>query len=185
MKNLVRVILACAFFAGITPAQEQPSGFRGELLHQLGDVEKKLVDLEQAIPQEKFAWRPGEGVRSIGEVYLHIAADNYYLMEIAGVKTPLDAGTTGDLEHSTTDKSRIAEVLRRSFSHIRNGVMNISDEDLEKKVTLFGRETTVRDALLALALHQHEHLGQSVAYARMNNIVPPWTAERMARQKKN
>ena len=63
--------------------------------------------------------------------------------------------------------------------------MRILDVDLEKKVKLFGRETTIRDVLLALALHQHEHLGQSIAYARMNNIVPPWTAERMAPQKKN
>ena len=190
MKNLLACI-AASIFLHSQPAfaqdQKLPTGFRGEFLRQLADVEKKLIDLEQAIPQEKFTWRPGEAVRSIAEVYLHIAGDNYYLMEVVEMNTPADTGVgTGDsLEHSTVDKSRIAEILRQSFTRVQVGVMKLSEADLGNPVTLFGRQTTVRDALLALALHQHEHLGQSIAYARSNGIVPPWSAARMARQKKN
>lgn len=155
-------------------------GFRAEYLKQLDEVSKKIIDLAQAVPKEKYPWRPAEGVRSISEVYLHIARSNYFLLRFAGIALPkdLDLGNDASVwEKSTIEKARIIETLKRSLDHVRQAVLNTSDSDIEKPIKMFGRDTTIRDAFFNTALHQHEHLGQSIAYARMNRIVPPWTAQ--------
>jgi uncharacterized damage-inducible protein DinB len=156
------------------------SGFRAEFLKQLEDVGKKIVELAQAVPEEKFSWRPAEGVRSVSEVYIHLAGANFLLPNNAGIKPP--AGLDRDMEKNITEKAKVIEILKESFKHVRDAIMETSDADLDKPTKLFGRETTVRDVFLTIALHQHEHLGQSIAYARMNGVVPPWTAERQSQQ---
>jgi uncharacterized damage-inducible protein DinB len=158
------------------------SGFRGEFLTQLTDVEKKFVDLAQAIPAEKYGWRPGEGVRSVSEVLAHVAGANYMLPSLVGVKQP--AGLNRDMEKTVTEKSKAIETLKQSFSHIRSAIMNTTNSDLEKPAKFFGEETTVRGIYFYAGLHMHEHLGQLIAYARVNSIVPPWTAAEQAVQKK-
>ena len=155
-----------------------PAGFRGEFLAQLGDAEKKIVDLAQAVPAEKYSWRPAEGVRSVSEVYTHIAGANYFLMSLIGIKPP--AGISRDMEKTATDKAKVMEMLKQSFDHVRNAAMKTADADLDKPATFFGQETTVRGIFFNAALHMHEHLGQSIAYARSNGVVPPWTMAQQA-----
>lgn len=158
------------------------SGFRADYLWQLADVEKKIEDLAAAVPQEKYSWRPGEGVRSVSEVYMHIAGANYYLLSFIGVKPPMKADPA--MEKSVTDKVEIAKALKASFEHVRNAVLNTSDSDLEKTTEMFGSTVSYRNALLTELSHLHEHLGQSIAYARINGVVPPWTAAEQAAAKK-
>lgn len=146
---------------------------RTEVLRQLEQAKVKLLDLAKAIPQEKYSWRPGEGVNSIGEVYAHVAVANFALPRALGILPP--AGIEAELE-KITDKAQVISRLNESFDYVRQIILDTPDADLDKAAKLYGRETTVRDVFLALALHAHEHLGQSVAYARMNKIVPPWTA---------
>lgn len=155
-------------------------GFRGEFRAQLVDDEKKLVDLAEAIPQEKYGWRPAEGVRSISEVYTHIAETNYMFPTMMGVKMPDDL--TRDAEKKITDKKKVVALLRQSFDYVRQVVANTPDTDLDKPAKFFGEETSVRGILFHLATHMHEHLGQSIAYARVNGVVPPWTAAEMKQQ---
>ena len=160
-------------------ADEPTSGFRGDLLWQINAVEREIVDLEAAVPQSKFTWRPAEGVRSISEVYSHIAFGNYIILKLAGYEPPADAHFVPDLKKwdaQTTDKEKIAEMLRRSFDHVKAVVGGAKDAELEKRVNVFGTDMTVRGAMLTLLSHLHEHLGQSIAYARSNAVVPPWTA---------
>jgi uncharacterized damage-inducible protein DinB len=169
-------------------AQEQPkaaatpsaSGPRAELVKQCNEVEKKFVDLAQAMPQEKYGWRPGEGVRSVSEVYMHVVGANYFIPSFAGVKPP--EGLSRDMEKTVTEKAKVVEMLKKSFEHVRQALLSKSDADLDSPGKLFGQETTVRDVMLTTVTHMHEHLGQSIAYARMNGVVPPWTAAEQARQ---
>lgn len=184
-KLLLTSVLCLTMTASQEKNQHQESaapvsGFRGEFLRQLDDVEKKVVDLAQAVPQERYTWRPMEGVRSVSEVYMHLANANYLLPQFMGAKPP--AGESRDTEKTVTEKADVVQFLKESFAHIRQVALNTSDSDLDKLATLFGRETTVRDVLFTAALHMHEHLGQSIAYARMNGVVPPWTAARQAKQ---
>ena len=181
---LSALVLACLLgtgaagqfaLAGESPSPPEATGFRAEFLNQLDGVEKKLLDLAQATPEEKYTWRPGEGVRSVSEAYMHVAGANFFLTRMIGVEPPADVGR--DLE-KITDKAKVLELLKQSLEHVRQAALKTPDAEMDKPVKMFGRETTVRDVFLLLALHQHEHLGQAIAYARMNGIVPPWSAAR-------
>ncbi len=163
------------------PVGDKVAGFRGDMLWQIDDVQKKLMDLEDAIPQKKMSWRPAKGVRSISEVYLHVAFGNYILAKFSGFELPADI-TLPDFKEinkwdaATKDKKEIAERMKKSFEFISNSIKNMPDADLEKEVTFFGQETSKRNMLMSALAHMHEHLGQSIAYARSNGVVPPWTA---------
>ena len=148
------------------------NGFRAEFLTNLDDVQEKILELATTMPAEKYAWRPGEGVRSIGEVFMHVAGGNYFLATFVGKQPPTDIPK--DLER-ITDKQRVIAELRRSFEHVRTVVTNASDADLERPVRMFGTTTSHRGVYVAMLNHLHEHLGQSIAYARMNGVVPPWS----------
>ena len=150
------------------------TGFRAEFMTQMADVEKKIEDLAQAMPDDKYSWRPMEGVRSVSEVYMHIAGSNYLFPAFIGVKKP--EGLQKDLEKNDTSKAQVLDALKQSFVHLREAVMQTPDADLGKKTKMFGEDATYMGVLFTAALHLHEHLGQSIAYARMNKVVPPWTA---------
>ena len=159
-----------------------PSGLRGEMMINASGVEQKILALVSAVPQEKLTWRPAEGVRSISEVYLHIAGANYLFPSFAGEKIP-DGVNLKTLEQSTTDKAKISEIVKTSFASFRDDLNKLTDADLDKTTKMFGMDATYRNVYLTALTHMHEHLGQSIAYARMNGVIPPWTAERETKMK--
>jgi len=173
----------CAPAASRADDMAMPAGLKGEVLMWIKDAEGKLVQLSDAMPEAKYAWRPGKGVRSTGEVYMHVAAANYGIPAMAGVQAPTGFDMEA-YEKSLTKKADIQKALKDSFEHMEKAWVGFSDADLEKEVKLpFGPPTTVRGAYLLLLSHCHEHLGQSIAYARMNGVVPPWTAKQQAAMK--
>ncbi len=190
MKSIVfSAVLVCALVSGAV-AQEKAGGFRGDLIGQIEYVQKQITDLLGAVPEKKLSWSPAKGVRSIGQVYMHITMANFMLPKFAGIEPPADVKLPEfkDMmtwEASFKKKSDIASMMEKSFTHLKDGISKMSDADLEKPVTFFGQETNVRGMLLTAFAHHHEHLGQSVAYARMNGIVPPWTAAQQSESKGN
>jgi uncharacterized damage-inducible protein DinB len=174
MRILLFTSLAFLITCGAIPAAtaDAAPGFRGEFLKQLDDLEKKCVSLAETVPEAKYSWRPADGVRSIGEVFVHIAGANYMFTRFIGAKMP--AGLNPN-EKTVTKKADVVELLKKSFSHAREAVKNMPDADLEKEVKMFGNTVTERQALFVMANHAHEHLGQSIAYARTNGVVPPWS----------
>jgi uncharacterized damage-inducible protein DinB len=159
-----------------TKKVQPPAGFRGEFLHQLDDAQKELVSLAGAIPADKFSWRPAPGVRSVGEVYLHITRSNFGIPQVWGAKMDDPSIDLKNLEKLDADKAKTVALLTQSLTFVRHAVENLSDADLDRSISLFGSPGTVRQAMLILSNHMHEHLGQSIAYARMNGVVPPWSA---------
>jgi uncharacterized damage-inducible protein DinB len=157
------------------------AGYRAEFLRELADLETKYVRLAEQMPAEKYGWRPAEGVRSVGEVFMHVAAANFGLSRRIG--TPSPAGFQGQgYEKSTTDKAQIVEQLKQSFAHMRGAALKAADADADKTMQWFGGSTiTQRGFLVFLVRHAGEHLGQSIAYARVNGIVPPWTEDAQRR----
>jgi uncharacterized damage-inducible protein DinB len=150
------------------------TGFKDTYLSQLKDVESKVVALAEATPQEKYSWRPAEGVRSVSEVFVHIASANYFFVTMTGVKMP--AGVVSPTSEKTvTDKSKVIALVKQSFEHVRNGVTAMSDADMAKETKMFGKPATYETVLFFMSNHMHEHLGQSIAYARVNGIIPPWS----------
>jgi len=149
-------------------------GYRAEFLADLDDLQRKYLDLAAAVPAERYSWRPGAGVRSISEVYMHVAGSSYYLATFTGAKPPADIPK--DFE-KITEKTRVLAELQRSFDQLRTVALNTSDADLEKSVMLFSSPATQRRVFTTILNHLHEHLGQSIAYARMNGVVPPWSRQ--------
>jgi uncharacterized damage-inducible protein DinB len=151
------------------------AGVRGEALQQIVDAERKFVALAEAMPAEKYSWRPAAGVRSVSEVYMHMVGANYLIPGMAGVKPAAGVTLTRDMETRVTDKAQVVDMLKKSFAYLRQGVREVPDDQLDAAVRLFGRPATKRGVLVAIATHAHEHLGQSIAYARINGVVPPWS----------
>ena len=175
--------LTLALAGGIAATSTARAGKTGavqsDALAVMADAEKKILELEGAVPSEKFEWRPAPGVRSIAEAYLHIAFANYNMTRIAtGKAPPADAGfdlNRAKWDSQTTDKAKIKVILEKSFAFAHGAIQALPDADLDKKVDFFGHPMTARAVLFMLVGHDNEHLGQSVAYARMNKIVPPWS----------
>jgi uncharacterized damage-inducible protein DinB len=149
------------------------SGFKSDLLAQYDDAAKKIQDLAAAFPAEKYSWRPAAGVRSVSEVFVHVAAGNTLLPTFLGLPRP--AGIDRDAEKKITDKSQVIDVLKTSIAHARSAIEHANEAALDRKVKFFGEEVTQRWILLQMATHIHEHLGQAIAYARMNGVAPPWS----------
>ena len=168
------VCLVALAVTGLLAAPLAAGDYRTEALDRVSALEKKFVSLAEAVPAEKYKWRPGEGVRSISEVYLHVAAANFGLGSVLGTAPPEGFDGKG-YEKSTTDKTKIVDALTESFAHFRGAIEKLTAADADKPVKLFGQETTTRGAVFALCEHLSEHLGQSIAYARMNGVVPPWS----------
>jgi uncharacterized damage-inducible protein DinB len=171
-------------------AQEKPSatpaiaalGPKAEFLEEIAYYEQRYVRLAEAVPAEKYAWKPAEGVRSIGEVYTHIVAANYGIARSLGTPPPpgLDFKSINAL---STDKAKTVQALKDSFAHFRQAIQALNDSDADKQQKMFGRQTTLRGSFIMITGHFGEHLGQSIAYARMNGVVPPWTEEQQQQQK--
>lgn len=186
-------VLALAASAGMPlavplTAQSTPEGFKVEIERQFGASARKVIMLAEAMPAEKYGWSPEEGVASISRVYLHIARYNYmYLEESMGIASPVaeDAymGWEDDVTErfraetaSAADKEWIVDVLRASVAHVQDSLEPMSDSDLAASTHQYGRQVQKWTVMLQLVAHMNEHLGQSIAYARMNGVVPPWSS---------
>ncbi len=150
------------------------TGYRSEVLSEVIVQEDKFTRLAEAIPAEKYTWRPAPEVRSFAEVFLHVSGANYNLYTLVGAKVPDGLDVRG-LGKSTTDKAKVIATLKDSFAHAKTAIKSMSDADLEKSMDWFGGKNTQRGILLFIVRHAAEHLGQSIAYARMVGITPPWT----------
>ena len=161
-------------------------GYRSEVLAEVMIQEDKFSRLAEAIPADKYTWRPAPDVRSFAEVFMHVAAANFNLYKLVG--TPPPAGfDVKDFEKSTTDKAKVIATLKESFAHAKKAITAMSDADLEKSLDWFGGKNTERGVLLFVVRHAAEHLGQSIAYARFVGIIPPWTEDmqKKSEQKKD
>ena len=141
------------------------AGYRSEVLAEVTIQEDKFARLAEAIPSDKFA-----------EVFLHVSAANYNLYKLVGTPPPAGIDLKG-LEKSTTDKAKVIATLKDSFAHAKRAITSMPDADLDKSLDWFGGKNTQRGILLFIVRHAAEHLGQSIAYARFDNIVPPWSED--------
>jgi uncharacterized damage-inducible protein DinB len=184
---LAPIVLAAALMSGggafADDAMPAASGVKGEILIWIEDAQDKLTQLAEAMPESKYGWTPEKGVRTVGEVFMHVSAVNYGVPKFIGIPAPkgFDFGT---YEHSLTKKSDIVESLKDSFAHMEGALKAMSDADMDAPAEFFGMKTTKRGAFLLLLSHVHEHLGQAIAYARSNHVTPPWTAKQQAAEAK-
>jgi uncharacterized damage-inducible protein DinB len=145
-------------------------GYDGEWAH----VSKQLIALAEATPADKFTWRPAPGVRSTSEVYMHIALANFYLLSVTGPPMPPDI-KSADMEKTVTSKADVIAFLKRSLDAVKTAHAQLKPGDLQRKVKVMNKEVNVDGMYLRIIVHDNEHMGQLIAYARMIGIVPPWS----------
>ena len=185
MKKLLAVFaLVSLFTPALALAEDAPQGIRGEIIGSMMDAGGKIQELAGAIPDGKYTWKPNKDVRSTGQVFLHVVAANYMLPSLIGVKSPMGIDELMKLDSQTMEPAKIRQMLKDSYAWASKAVSDTPDSELETRMDFFGQKMTKRAGMLVLASHSHEHLGQLIAYARSNNIVPPWTAREQAESKK-
>ncbi|MGK7311610.1 MAG: DinB family protein [Candidatus Longimicrobiales bacterium M2_2A_002] len=179
MKNVSRIlaVLTVALVAPAVTAAQEVDGLRSALLKDLETLEQKYIALAEAVPADQYDWRPAEGIRSIGEVYAHVVAGGYFFSGQFAEGRPADVGIENAPENldEVTEKDRVVALLRNVFPHIRDAFRSTPVAQLDDEVALFGQTYTVGDVMLLLTTHMHEHLGQSIAYARSVGVAPPWS----------
>jgi hypothetical protein len=158
---------------------------KGQSLADLQAVQKKFVDLANAIPADKFTWRPSADSRSFAEVFLHVAGERYGILGLMGATPPAGFDRKA-FEKSTTDRDKIVDELNKSWDFAQKQINGMSNADFAKLLPKLGPQANAGDVVYILVADAHEHLGQLVAYARVNGIAPPWTvaAQKEAAQKK-
>ena len=119
---------------------------------------------------KQYDWKPGQGVRSVGDVFNLIVRENGVLLGV-----PSGSPNAPAKPEPITDPEKMQDTLRTSYATLQKAIAELPDADLQTPVKLFGRDMTKQDALMHLLEDQHEHLGQSIAYARRNGVVPPWS----------
>jgi uncharacterized damage-inducible protein DinB len=188
---LLLLVLSAATIA--VPAQNPPAtdrtapayDMKAQSLLDLQRVQKRFVDLANAVPADKLTWRPSPDARSFAEVFLHVAGERYGILALMGATPP--AGFNGKtFEKSTTDRARIIDELNKSWNFANSTISGMSNADFAKLLPKLGPQANAGDVVYILVADAHEHLGQAVAYARINGVVPPWTADaqKRAAQKK-
>jgi len=172
-----RFLLLAVLILGATNAFAQTKdqleglweGYDGEWLH----VSHQLISLAEAIPADRYSWRPAPGVRSVSEVFMHIAIANFWLLSVTSPKMP--AELTDGMEKSVTAKADVIAWLERSLEAVKTARAQLKPGDIQRKVKVENKVVMVDGMYLRIIIHDNEHMGQLVAYARMNGIAPPWS----------
>jgi uncharacterized damage-inducible protein DinB len=157
----------------VAPSHAQPAAqtTQSALAKEAGTLSDKFSGLARVMAG-KYDWKPGEGVRSVGDVFNLIVTENGML---AGTLTGAGSGRGGARPAPITDPEKIQEALKTSYANLQKTIVGLSDSDLKAPVKLFGMDMTKEGAIRFLFGDQHEHLGQSIAYARTNGVTPPWS----------
>jgi uncharacterized damage-inducible protein DinB len=175
---LAAALATAVFFA--EPAPAQPAGIVADLTADVAEVESKVMQLAKAMPDKAWDYRAGKA-RSAKEVFVHLIGDNYFLPAMGGAAAPAATGITGTSydtviafeKRAWTRAQAIAE-LEASFAFLKKAMAASPEADLGKMAT-HSKKMTNRQLWIATATHLHEHLGQLIAYARANDVVPPWS----------
>ena len=156
-------------------AIESAAAEKASFIADLEVMRDKFIGLAEAFPQDKYTWRPMDGVRSVSEVLTLIASEGYGFAPTAlGGQAAMSRDESSEL-NSITDKAQVIDHLTKGFAHAKSEIEAMDPATLTGKRTVFRQERSIPEIILFVAGDMHEHLGQLIAYARMNQIVPPWS----------
>jgi uncharacterized damage-inducible protein DinB len=155
----------------IDPLEGMWQGYDGEWTH----CSRQLVELAEAMPAEKYSWRPEPGVRSTSEVFIHIAITNFALLAVTG--KPFPPALKRGSETAVTDKAQVIDWLKQSLEAVKTAHSQVTPAELARHVKVARHDATIDGIYLRILVHANEHMGQLVAYARVNGVVPPWSEE--------
>ena len=161
------------------PNRESALEMRTRFVADLDTLYARFVSLAEAFPADKYAWRPGEGVRSVGEAFMHVASEFYVYtpMSYGAPASPVVGREREALRkfEAMSTKPDVLKHLKEGFEYTKQQLAGRDATALTGKQKLFGQDITIMETSLIMSGDLHEHLGQLIAYARMNGIKPPWS----------
>jgi uncharacterized damage-inducible protein DinB len=169
MKHLATLFLFMSSLLVSAQDTVVQSSINGLLTHN----QNQITALANAFTEEQYDWRPADGVRSVGEVILHTAAANYFLVSMLGFQIPSDVDMAS--MEKIKGKQQAIDALTKSFEYAKEKIGAVKSADFGKEIDLgFNKLSTVGTMMVVLE-HTGEHKGQLIAYARANGITPPWS----------
>ena len=169
MKTIASALICLSTF--FISAQE--TIVQNDIKGLLGYNQQQITSLGETFSEEQYGWRPAEGVRSVGEVLLHVASTNYYITSKLGFAPPEDVNIM--TIETITGKAQILATLKNSFDFVQAHLGELSSENFAKEVDLGFMKMDELSCMLLILDHSGEHKGQLIAYARSNGITPPWS----------
>lgn len=148
---------------------------------QVADIQgmkEKFTSLGEAFPESTMDWRPMEGVRSVKDVLVLITAECHVFPPMMGAEPAKGAaaGFRAEMERlSPMSKSALLAEMGRAFDYMIAAVDGMDEAARMKETDFFGQKVSTSAGIAMAAADMHEHLGQLIAYARSNEIVPPWS----------
>jgi hypothetical protein len=173
--GLAMGLLAAPASAQDVLTRESAAAVKAAFLADLEVMRGKFIGLAEAFPQDKYTWRPMEGVRSVSEVLMLIASEGYGFAPTALGAKPAMAREESAKLREVTDKKQVIDHLTKGFAYAKQQIEAIDPATLTGTRPAGQRQRNAVESVLAVAGDMHEHLGQMIAYARMNQIVPPWS----------
>lgn len=165
-----------------SPDKTPPSyDMKAQSILDLQQMQQKFTSLAEAIPQDKYSYRPGDGARTFAELFLHTAAAGFNFPTMKGTPAAPDFTAKG-FEKSTTDKTKIVEWLNKSFTYSIASAQSMTNADFATLLPKLGPDANAGDVIYLMVVHQHEQLGIAIAYSRAIGVVPPWTAEALKKK---
>lgn len=143
------------------------------IVMSLDAAQDKVVQLAEAIPADKYDYTPMEGVSNVGEVLMHLSGGNYFIANRLGHAMP--EGINPRELGKGADKAEMIKIYQASVKHAKKAIKMLSKEAMAEEIEFFGMTAPRGRMALIVADHNHEHLGQLIAYARANEVVPPWS----------
>jgi len=168
------------------PQDKTPPSYdmKAQAILDLQQMQQKFTSLAAAVPQQKYTWRPGDGARTFGELFLHTAAAGFNFPTMKGTPPAPDFIAKG-FEKSTTDKAKIIDWLNKSFGYSIASVQSMSNADFAAPLPKLGPDANAGDVIYLMVVHAHEQLGISIAYSRALGVVQPWTADALKKKAQN
>jgi uncharacterized damage-inducible protein DinB len=166
----------------VMPTHSSPDSFRDALLTELDVAERQLLGVANTMPTEKFSWRPDATARTVSEALVHVAAGHFFLLTLVGHPPPNDiygeivgegkerlwslVRRNDELEKGIRDKGDVIKFLERSLHAVRGSIKESTGAALA--------DPTTCKVYMRMMVHLHEHMGQMIAYLRMNGLSVPW-----------
>jgi hypothetical protein len=180
MKTLLAAVsLSLSVSIGTTPpAYAQAASVKDVQVSDLRTMKDKFVGLAEAFPADKYGWTPMEGVRSVKDVLILITNEGNRFPTQWGAPAPSGVNADRSAEMARLQgfsKGALTAELGKAFDNVIGVVDGMDNAARIREIQFFGRMVRVEGAILMATGDMHEHLGQLIAYARTNQIVPPWS----------
>ena len=172
-RRALRLLALATLFPAAALAQNG-AAVRDEMMRHFEESMSKFISLAAAMPADKYTWKPSEPAMPVGHVYAHVARYNYWYLAHE-MKLPAPAGIGIDTLEAMRNKDQLVALLRNSRDYVRRSMAAMPPAALDAQGSIYGRAAPQWAVLVQLVAHMNEHLGQSIAYARANNITPPWS----------